>query len=301
MILTELETLLMPVFVVLLTLGMGATLSISDFSHLLRRPKPVLIGLASQYGWMPLIALGLALLLDLQPAVAVGLIIMGCCPGGVISNFFAYLARADLALSVSMTVVSTLTGFIMLPLLLFFYSAPFLDTQGDGGLVIPYSKIVVTLMAMLVPLCLGMLLRSRNRLWARRVEKSGSLAGCAVLILVIVNTVLREGDSLLQLGLNNYLAGLLLAPCGFLLGYFGARVLKLGVAQRCSVSLETGFQNAPLALAIILISFPAQVQPQILTLPILYAVAILPLSALAAWLLRIKIGTGVRPEPLVLQ
>jgi BASS family bile acid:Na+ symporter len=87
------ETLMMPVFVFLLMLGMGATLSTDSFRRLLKQPVPALIGLASQYGWMPLISLALALALDLSPPVALGLIITGCMAGGPISNFFTYITR----------------------------------------------------------------------------------------------------------------------------------------------------------------------------------------------------------------
>ena len=100
------ETPMMPVFMFLLMPGMGATLSADGFRQILRHPRPALIGLASQYGWMPLIALVMALTLDLSSPVALGLIIMGCVAGGPISNFFTYLAHGDLTLSISMTVIS---------------------------------------------------------------------------------------------------------------------------------------------------------------------------------------------------
>ena len=112
MILSGMDTLLMPVFMFLLMLGMGATLTADHFRGVLRQPLPVLIGLASQYGWMPLIAIVLTLVLNLSSAIAVGLIILGCTAGGPLSNFFTYIGRGDLALSISMTVVSTLTGFL---------------------------------------------------------------------------------------------------------------------------------------------------------------------------------------------
>jgi BASS family bile acid:Na+ symporter len=109
-----------------------------------------------------------------------------------------------------------------------------------------------------------------------------------VIALVITSTLLREGAALLQLAPRVYLAGLLLAPIGFLFGYLGARTLGMATAQRRAVSLETGIQNVPLALAIVMLSFPTEVQSEVLIVPILYGVAIVPLSALAVWLFRLK-------------
>lgn len=99
MTLTGFETILLSAFLLLLMLGMGATLSREDFATVLRAPAPLAIGLASQFGWMPLVAFTLAHALELPPLAAVGLIVMGCSSGGTTSNFFSYLSRADLALS----------------------------------------------------------------------------------------------------------------------------------------------------------------------------------------------------------
>ena len=280
------ETLLMPVFMFLLMLGMGATLSADDFRQLLKRPKPALVGLACQYGWMPLVSLLLALSLNLSPPIAVGLIIMGCTAGGPISNFFTYIARGDLALSVSMTVISTLSGFLMIPLMLSIYTAPFIDAAGDSNLAIPHGKIIATLLVILVPVGLGIALRSRSRLWARRMERGGTIAGFSMIMVIIASILLRQSGMLLQIETGIYIAGALLGPTGFVLGYLSAKANGLVKAQRRAISIETGSQNTPLALGIILISFPPEIQTEILVAPILYGIAIVPFTALTAWLFR---------------
>ena len=280
------ETLLMPVFVFLLMLGMGATLSTDSFRQLLKHPTPALIGLASQYGWMPLISLILALALDLSPPIALGLIIMGCMAGGPISNFFTYIARGDLSLSVSMTVISTLSGFVMIPLVLSIYAASFIGAAENSNLEIPHGKIIATLLVIIVPVVLGIVLRRRSLVWARRMEHGGSIAGFAMIIVIIIGILFRHSDSLMQIDARVYLAGLLLAPTGFVLGYLSALATGLARAQRRAVSLETGSQNVPLALAIILLSFPPEVQPEIMTVPILYGVTVAPFTGFMAWLFR---------------
>ena len=276
----------MPIFVFLLMLGMGATLSTDSFRRLLKQPIPAFIGLASQYGWMPLISLALALALDLPAPMALGLIITGCMAGGPISNFFTYIARGDLSLSVSMTVVSTLSGFVMIPLMLSIYTSAFSGIAGNSSFSIPYGKIIATLLVIIVPVALGIVLRRRSLVWARRMEYGGSIAGFSMIIVITIGILFRHFDTLMQIDARIYLAGLLLAPTGFVLGYFSALATGLVRAQRRAVSLETGSQNVPLALAIILLSFPAEMQPEIITVPILYGVTIAPFTGLIAWLFR---------------
>ena len=105
--------------------------------------------------------------------------------------------------------------------------------------------------------------------------------------MIVVGIIQRESDTLLRVDWRVILACILLGPMGFLLGYFFAWLLKLGIAQRRAVSLETGSQNTPLALAIVLISFPPEIRSDILVAPLIYGMAIVPLTALAAWLCRI--------------
>lgn len=150
MTLSGVETLLLSAFLLLLMLGMSVTLSREDFATALKRRAPVLIGLASQFGWMPLIAFGLAHALALPPLAAVGLIVMGCSSGGTTSNFFTDLLGADLALSISMTVASTIVAVVAIPLLLWVYAPGYIGAAGDANLAIPYANIVATLVGVLV-------------------------------------------------------------------------------------------------------------------------------------------------------
>ena len=253
MSLSQLETTLVSVFLLLLMLGMGATLEVASFRAVLRHPRALAIGLASQFGWMPAIALGLALACDLDPAAAVGLVVMGCSSGGTSSNFFAYLADADLALSISMTVVSTIVGVVAIPLALLVYTAPLRGE--DAALAIPYATVATTLVAVLVPVAVGVAVRARSERLDQRVERVGTIAGFGVLALVIAGNLWREGGRLFEIAPSVYLAATLLGPVGFGLGWLGARACGLASPQRRAVSLETGIQNAPLALGIVLLGF----------------------------------------------
>jgi hypothetical protein len=129
-------------------------------------------------------------------------------------------------------------------------------------------------------------LRSRSRIWARRMERGGTVAGFAIIVVIVAGVLFRHSDTLTQIKPSVYLAGLLLAPTGFVLGYLSAWALGLVRVQRRAVSLETGSQNTPLVLGIILISFPSETQMELMIVPLLYGVTIVPMTALVAWLIR---------------
>jgi bile acid transporter len=270
--LSPLETALIALLLIILMFGMGATLTAARFREVVAQPRAVLIGLASQFGWMPLLAYLLARVFALPPEAALGLVIMGACPGGTTSNMFTYYARADVALSVSMTAASKLVGVLLMPICLFLYARPFTDQTVS----MPYFDVVKTLALLLIPVALGMALRSRyGEGFARRAEKTGSLAGVLVLVLLVVTSVLRNADLFATITPAMYAASILLGVLGMLLGDLAARTARLPIAQRRAVSFETGIQNSPLAFAIIATSFHGPVQAELLKLPLLYALFVL--------------------------
>src|SRR6476620_5888338 len=156
--LSPLETALIALLLIVLMFGMCATLTAERFREVAAQPRAVLIGLASQFGWMPLLAYLLAKTFALPSEAALGLVIMGTCPGGTTSNMFAYYARADVALSVSMTAASKLLGVVLMPICLFVYGSRF----SQAHVSMPYLEIVKTLVVLLVPIALGMWLRKRK-------------------------------------------------------------------------------------------------------------------------------------------
>jgi bile acid transporter len=282
--LSPLEQVLLALLLVVLMVGMGATLTVDAFREVVRKPRGPLIGLASQFGWMPLIAFGLAHALALPPELAIGLIVVGCTPGGTTSNLFTYYARADLALSITMTALSSVAAVVLMPLALRVYAAPF----SSATLVVPYTNIAATLALMLVPMGIGMAVRHRSPAAAARVERAGSVAGLAVLALLIGTGLVRNGHLLVESPPTVYAAALGLGVVGFALGYLSARLGGLGPAARRAVAFETGIQNSPLALGILMTSFPAELHAQLLWLPLLYALFIILSSAALAAFLRTR-------------
>lgn len=271
-LLSTVETSLIALLLVVLMFGMGATLTWQRFRDLARAPRAFLIGTASQFGWMPLLAFGIAKLLDLPTLAAVGLIVMGACPGGTTSNLFAHLARADVALSISMTAASKVLGIVMLPICLYLYARPFTGTEFP----IPYADIVKTLIVLLLPVAIAMGLRRRfGTRFASVAERAGSAAGIMVLISLVTLTVTRNAHLFKTIQPSVYLAAALLGSAGMLLGSLVARACGLPVAQRRTVSFETGIQNSPLCFAILIMAFPTAPQLELLALPLLYALFIL--------------------------
>lgn len=277
------EKALLAVLLLVLMTGIGTTLSGAHFRSILRSPKGVLVGLASQFGWMPLVAYGLAKVLGLPPAMAVGLVLIGCTPGGTTSNLFTYYAKADVALSVSMTVVSTAVALVVMPLLLMAYAAPLTST----ALPIPVGSIATTLALVLLPVGLGIWIRSRSETLALRVEKVGSASGVIVLVLLVGSSLFRNYADLGSIPTPGYLAAITLGVVGMALGYLVSALLQLPAPQRRAVSLETGIQNSPLAFAIIIAAFPGDEQAQMLWLPMLYALfVLLSASVVTTWFRR---------------
>ncbi len=270
--LSPIETALIGLLLVVLMFGMGATLTVDRFREVAARPRAFLIGTASQFGWMPLLAFLLAKGLGLTAEEAIGLIVMGTCPGGTTSNLFAHLSRADVALSVSMTAASKLIGVVAMPICLYLYARPFTSAE----LAIPYGDIVKTLVVLLVPVAVAMALRSRlGERFALVAEKVGSIAGLTVLVALVAISVIRNTDRFASLTAAPVVAALSLGALGMALGHGAARAAGLPPAQRRTVGLETGIQNSPLCFAILVLSFPGENQADVLEVPLLYALFVL--------------------------
>ncbi|MFT3928420.1 MAG: hypothetical protein QM778_38180 [Myxococcales bacterium] len=267
-----LETALLGILLIVLMFGMGATLTPERFREVAREPKAVLIGLASQFGWMPLLAFLLAKGFELPASAAMGLVIMGTCPGGTTSNMFAYYARADVALSVSMTAASKLVAVVMMPVCLWLFARPFSSAE----VTIPYGEVIKTLVVLLLPVALGMWLRRRRgEAFAQRAERVGGLAGICVLVMLVGASLFRNASLFSTITPSMYAASILLGVGGMLLGDLAARLFRLPTPQRRAVSLETGIQNSPLAFAIIATSFDGALEAEMLRLPLLYALFVL--------------------------
>ena len=284
--LTEFETRLLGAMMMIIMLGMGASLTFKDFRIAFRKPQGILVGFACQYGIMPFLGYLLAVALDFPPALAIGLILMGCMPGGTTSNIFTYFSKGTLALSILMTICSTLAAVLMVPILLAFYS-------GLVGLPaeyqVPPGDVLRVLVLLIVPTVIGIALRKWNPNVGATIELVGAILGVVVIVFLIVTWVPRNHMLLATTAGSVYFAVIGLGLIGMALGFALARLLRQDRVRSRTIALETGIQNGPLAVLIVLLTFQGQLQQEVLLIPVLYSLFIvLSSSAVTVWFRRIS-------------
>ena len=224
-------------------LGMGLTLRWEDFRRVTQTPKWVLTGLFLQFTVMPFMGWLLAKAFDLPPFFAVGLILVASCPGGTASNVIVFLSRSNLALSVSMTALSTMAAIVMTPLLTSSLSGNEIDVDAMG---LFYS----TLKVVLVPVVLGVFLNAQLPQYTQKIEfYSPSIA--VILITLIVASIIGQGkEIILNSGVSLIFSIMTLHLIGFVLGYFLSKFLLKDKAVSRTISVEVGMQNSGLGVVL---------------------------------------------------
>ena len=230
--------------------GMGLTLNLHDFKIVFSRPKDVIVGCLAQFTIMPLLAWTLARVFALDEALTLGVVLVGCCPGGTASNVITYLAKGDLALSVGMTGVSTLLAPFMTPLLTWALAGKSVNVDVTG-------MLLSILWVVILPIVIGLLVKW---IWPRFTERAtdylpafSSLA-IAFIVAIIISA---NADKLLTGGLLIVTVVILHNVCGLSLGYLIGRLLGLSEAKKRAVSIEVGMQNSGLASSLATIHFAA--------------------------------------------
>ncbi|QZY55759.1 bile acid:sodium symporter family protein [Crassaminicella profunda] len=228
--------------------GMGMTLKGEDFKLVFSRPKEVIFGVIAQYTLMPLIAYGIAVIFNLPPDLAVGVILVGTCPGGTSSNVMTYLAKGDLALSVSMTSVSTLLAPFLTPMVTLWLAGKWIPISATA-LFISIVKIV------LVPIILGLIARKFFGNAVNTGIKILPLISVVSIVLIVGGVVGVNAERILSTALTIFMVVILHNMLGYLLGYFIASKLKMGEAKRRAVAIEVGMQNSGLAVSLAMTHF----------------------------------------------
>ena len=235
--------------------GMGMTLSLADFERVLTRPAAVGAGVGAQFVAMPLLAFGIAALLHLPPELAVGFILLGTCPGGTASNVITYLARGDVALSVTMTSISTLLSPLLTPLLTLWLAGHWMP--------IPVADLFLSILQIvLVPVVLGVLAqRYFSKAVARGVEIM-PLVSVTAIVAIVGAIVGRNAEQILSIGPLIFLGVVAHNGLGLLLGFGAGSAFRFGTAQRRALAIEVGMQNSGLAVALAAAHFsPAAALP----------------------------------------
>lgn len=235
----------------LIMLAMGMTLTAEDFRALARRPVDIAIGAVAQYTIMPLLAFGLVRLFELPEGIAAGLILVGCCPGGVSSNIMSLLCKGDVAFSVGMTTVSTLLAPLVTPLLVLWLARQNIEVDAFG---LFRSILLVTLL----PVGLGVscnLILGKTRGYAEMLKLMPGLAVLG-LMCIVGGVISAQGAVFFDNGAMIFLTVFLHNSGGYLLGYLSAVLSGMGIAKRRTLSIEVGMQNAGLATVLATRHFP---------------------------------------------
>lgn len=230
--------------------GMGLTLNLQDFKIVFSRPKDVIIGCLAQFTIMPLLAWILARLFSLDEALALGVVLVGCCPGGTASNVITYLAKGDLALSVGMTGVSTLFAPFLTPLLTWALAGKSVNVDVVG-------MLLSILWVVILPIVVGLIVKG---LWPNFTKKATDYlpAFSSIAIATIVAIIISaNANKLLAGGSIIVLVVILHNLCGLSLGYLIGRLLGLSEAKKRAISIEVGMQNSGLASSLATIHFAA--------------------------------------------
>lgn len=237
---------------------MGLTLTKDDFKILAKRPVDLLIGAAAQYLIMPFSALALVHLLNLPQALGIGLIIVGCCPGGVSSNIMSYLCHGDVAYSVGMSTVSTILAPLMTPLLVTWMAS------GMSVDIAPFPMFLSITETVILPVALGCVLNIRFGDSDAFKSVASCMPGVAVLGLaaVVGGVTSSQGSVFFTSGIIVFVAVLLHNAVGYLLGYGAGRLFHFNTAKKRTISLEVGMQNAGLATNLVTTSAQFAAIPQ---------------------------------------
>lgn len=244
-----LTSVLLPLALGSVMLGMGLGLVPDDFRRIGRDPKAAVVGTLAQLVLLPLIGALLVWALPMPAPIAVGLMVLAICPGGPSSNLITYLAKGDVALSVSLTAISSLITVVTIPVLANQALRMLMDAEAQISLPIGSTMLQILLIT-LVPTALGMALRQRFPALALRLEAQVSRLAAALLGLIILLLLIKEGGRLPGFIFKVGLAVVLLNGLATLAGYLTGRLFGLPLAQQICLAIEVGIQNCTLAIAI---------------------------------------------------
>lgn len=243
-------TVFLPIAVAVIMFGLGLSLTLADFARVARYPKAAAVALSCQILVLPAVCLGLVLLFDLAPPLAVGMMLLAASPGGTTANIFSHLARGDVALNITLTAVNSVLAVVTLPIVVNLALSGFL---GDaGGIGLQPAKMLQVFAIVLVPVAIGMVVNRRFPEWTATMRTPVKIASIAVLLAVILVAVFQErgniGGYLQSVGL----LALLLSVFSLAVGYSVPRLFRVSHQQSIASSFEIGIHNATLAIAIAL-------------------------------------------------
>ena len=228
--------------------GMGLTLRAKDFSEVFTRPLEVIIGILGQFIIMPLTAWGLCKILGLSDEIAVGVILVGCCPGGTASNVMTYLGKGDVPLSVTVSSCTTVLAPIVTPALIYLFANQWVEVD-------PYGMFMSIINIVILPIVAGVIINSLFGKFVRNVVVALPLISVFAIVAIVIAVVAVSQQKIAETGLIIFAVVVLHNGLGLALGYFLAKVCGMSVAKRKAISMEVGMQNSGLGVALAMAHF----------------------------------------------
>lgn len=230
--------------------GMGMTMTVNDFKGVLHSPKAVGIGVAAQFIVMPGLAFLLCKLFNLAPEIAIGVILVGCCPGGTASNVITYMAKGNTALSVACTSVSTLLAPLLTPAIFYLLASQWIEINA-------LSMLSSILQVVLLPIVLGLIARAILKQNIEYYMPVMPLISVVAIVAIVAAIIAGSKGQILESGLLILGVVILHNGLGYLIGFWASRLFKLPYADSKAVAIEVGMQNSGLGVALAAVHFAA--------------------------------------------
>jgi bile acid:Na+ symporter, BASS family len=243
-----LTAVFLPLALAFIMLGMGLSLTVKDFKNILVFPKAIIVGLTNQLILLPVFGFALVQLFGLSGAMAVGIMILAACPGGATSNLITHLSKGDIALSISLTAISSLITILTIPLIVNFAINFFGE---EGSVALPVFETIIQIMGVtVVPVSIGMVLKKKFPKLALNADKPVRIASAIIFAAVLFAAILKERDSIVEYFILSGPIMLSLNIITLVVGFFLATVFVLPKRQRLTISIESGIQNGTLGIMI---------------------------------------------------
>jgi BASS family bile acid:Na+ symporter len=239
---------LFPFVVAIIMLGLGLTLTLEDFRRVVRYPKAMVVCLVCQMLILPAICLGLVVMFDLRPELAVGMMLLAASPGGSTASLYSHLFKGNLALNISLTAVNSVLAMFTLPVIVNLSVAAFVGSDSSIGL--QFDKVIQVFAMVLVPIAIGMVIRARLTAAAQRMENGVKILSVTVLVLMIFSVISGLGSNVLDILGEIIVVVVAFNLISMVVGYFGPRLLRAGERESIASGFEIGLHNASLAITI---------------------------------------------------
>ncbi len=243
-----LTAVFLPLALAFIMLGMGLTLTLHDFKKIFIYPKAVIVGLSNQLILLPIFGFVLIQLFGIEGSMAVGIMILAACPGGATSNLITHLSRGDIALSISLTAISSFVTILTIPLIVNFGIYYFGE---EGSFTLPVLQTILQITGVtIVPVVIGMWLHKQFPILTKKSDRPVRIASAVFFVVIILGAILKEKDSILEFFAISGPVMLALNVVTLATGFFLARAFLLPKIQRKTIAIESGIQNGTLGIMI---------------------------------------------------